>query len=138
MRSDERIASSVRRTIPMIAGTTHSPGQAFIAFAREFFEAVARDDLGTALSKLDMTKRRWTASELRQRIGTATGNKGLCSPAGLSRSASPTLDQPEVDVYLLSHRLPVADCWSPAYAVFRFTRKSNSGYFHAELSTIEP
>jgi hypothetical protein len=122
----------------MIAGTAHSPGKAFIAFAREFFEALAHDDVGSALSRLDMTKRKWTGNEIRQRIGFVTGGKGLCSPSGLAQSASPTLDQPDVDEYLLSHRLPVSGSWSSSFAIFRFTRKPNTGYFYAELSRIDP
>ncbi len=44
----------------MIYGTSYSPGKAFVGFAREFLEAVAREDFQSALGKLDINDRRWT------------------------------------------------------------------------------
>lgn len=121
----------------MIPGTSYSPSKAFISFAREFFERVAAGNYGAALGKLDSTAKRWTKSQLLALINTASGNLGLSSCQGITQSASPTMIEESDDVYVLTHRLPIAGKWASAKAVFRFSRKAGTEYFHVELQNIE-
>lgn len=121
----------------MIPGTQQSPGQAFIEFARQFFEDVARHDYQSALGALDMTKRRWSKKEFVAELTKVIGGESLCSAAGFVQSASPELDQTETG-YVLRHKLPVRGKWSQAQAVFVFTLKSlGGGYYRVELQGFE-
>jgi hypothetical protein len=121
----------------MIPGTQHSPGQAFIQFARAFLEDLARGDVQSALGALDMTKRRWTKRELLAELTKAIGNEGLCSSAGFVQSASPQLVEDE-ERYVLRHKLPVGGKWSSSQAVFLFTpRTPGGGYCSVELVGFE-
>lgn len=63
----------------MIAGTAYSPSKAFIAFAREFFESIANDDVHAALARLDVSTKRWTKKELLTQLGAAIGSERVCS-----------------------------------------------------------
>lgn len=121
----------------MIVGTSYSPPKAFISFAREFFERVAAGNYGAALGKLDSTAKRWTKSELVALLNAASGGVGLSSCERIARSASPTIIEESTNVYVLKHRIPIAGKWAPAKAVFRFSRKAGTEYFHVELESIE-
>ena len=123
----------------MIAGTPHSPGAAFVAFAREFLTALADGDHGEALNRLDQTGPRWTKRDLAAALAAAAGGEPLCRPDAVAgRSARPRLDADAAgDVYLLRHRLPIAGRWADAAAAFEFRRKGRSGYFKVRLLGFE-
>ena len=120
----------------MIPGTSYSPGEAFISFVREFFEALAREDVQGALGKLDASHKRWTKNSLLLAINEVTNSVGICSTVRFSDSASPELEE-TTDGYVLRHRLPVQQRWSSAIAVFEFTRKPRSEYFRVGLRGFE-
>lgn len=120
----------------MIPGTSYSPGEAFITFAREFFEALAREDVQGALGKLDVSHKRWTKKTLLLAIDEVTDSVGICSAVGFSHSASPVLEETTAG-YVLRHRLPVQQKWSSANAIFEFTRKPRSEYFRVRLRGFE-
>jgi hypothetical protein len=119
----------------MIPGTSYSPSKAFIGFAREFFDHLAGGDYGSALRKLDGTATRWTKKQLQSLIDSATNGVGLCPCSGLTKSASPSVEEVSAGIYVLSHRLPVDGKWGPA--VFRLSQKEGTEYFHVELQAIE-
>ena len=120
----------------MITGTPHSPGEAFISFAREFFEALAKNDFQSALGKLDSSSRRWSKKEILLQISNAAGAAGICSALNFKDSASPELEQ-TTSGYVLRHRLPVQGRWSDVTAVFEFTQKPGTGYFRVTLRGFE-
>lgn len=121
----------------MIPGTSYSPAKAFISFAREFFEALAKKDYQAALGKLDSTERRWSKKDLLAQLSEVIGKELICSTVGFTQSASPQLEEAE-EVYKLRHRLPVQGKWAKAKAVFEFTRKPGTDYFRASLRGFEP
>ena len=121
----------------MIPSTRDRPAKAFIAFAREFFEALAKDDFQAALGRLDTSSVRWSKKELLSQLGAVVGSERICSAAGFTQSASPELEQSELG-YILRHRLPVQGKWVKAKAVFEFTQKPGTDYFRAGLGGFEP
>ena len=122
----------------MIAGTSFSPAMAFIAFAHEFLDLVAMGEHGAALGRLDQRTVRWTRKRLQAAIDANTNRAGLCSRQGMTQSACPCMEEVSPGVFVLSHRLPVAGKWAAAKAIFRFTQKAGTDYFHVELEAIEP
>lgn len=116
----------------MIPGTSYSPAKAFVAFAREFLEALARKDYGAALRKLDSSARTWSKKELAAALHSVCEGAEICSAAGFSQSASPELERTSSG-YLLRHRLPLDGKWSRAEVVFEFTQKPGTEYFRVEL-----
>jgi hypothetical protein len=121
----------------MIPGTSYSPAKAFITFARDFFEALAKEDFQAALGGLDISSKRWSKKELLASLSTVIGSEHICSASGLTQSASPELEQSESG-YILRHRLPVQGKWVKAKAVFEFTQKPGTDYFRASLRGFEP
>lgn len=121
----------------MIAGTSYSPAKAFISFAREFLEALAKEDFQSALSGLDASPKRWSKKELLSELNVILGSKRICSATGFSQSASPELEQTDSG-FILRHRLPVNGNWVQAKVVFEFTQKQNTDYFKVRLSGFEP
>lgn len=120
----------------MITGSSYSPAKAFINFARDFFEAMAKEDFQLALSGLDVSSKRWSKKELLSSLNAVIGSERICSPKGLTQSASPELEETESS-FILRHRLPVNGKWIQARAVFEFTLKKNSDYFKVSLSGFE-
>lgn len=120
----------------MISGSSHSPAQAFITFAREFFEALAKEDYQSALGRLDSTSNRWSKKELLAQLKAVIGSERICSTEGFTQSASPQLEEVELG-YVLYHRLPVQKKWAKAKAVFEFTQKKGTGYFRVSLRGFE-
>jgi len=121
----------------MIPGTSYSPAKAFISFAREFFEALAKNDFQAALGGLDTSSKRWSKKELLDQLNLVIGTERICSAVGFSQSASPKLEQVDSG-YILRHRLPVQGKWSKAKVVFEFTQKPDTGYFRVSLCGFEP
>jgi len=121
----------------MIAGTSYSPAKAFVSFAREFFEALARRDYGAALRKLDSSGGTWSKKELLAELERATGGSEVCSPSGFTESASPVLEDTPSG-YVLRHRLPIGGKWAEGKAVFEFTRKPETEYFKVQFRGVEP
>lgn len=121
----------------MITGTGYAPAKAFVSFAREFFEALARADYGAALRKLDSSARTWSKIELVAALHAVTGGGEICSPSGFTHSASPVLEETSSG-YVLRHRLPVGGKWAQAVAVFEFKRKPGTEYFKVEFRGVEP
>jgi hypothetical protein len=122
----------------MICGTSYSPAKAFIAFARDFFEYLARGEYGSALGKLDASAlQRWDKVTLKRAIGSATGGVLINSANGLTQSAKPSVEEVSSGEYTLKHRLPLEGKWGSAYAIFRFRQKPGTGYFHVELVAID-
>lgn len=121
----------------MISGTSYSPSKAFIRFARKFFDRLALGDYGGALAKLDASATRWKKQELQAQIVRATGGSSLSSCDGIIQSAHPQIEEISKGVYDLRHRLPVNGKWVTAKAVFRFSQKPGTEYFHVELQAIE-
>ena len=120
----------------MICGTPHSRSQAFVQFARVFFEALAERDYGAALARLDMRGRRWTRAELEALLARTTDGAGISSPRGMMRSASPVVESsPDGETFRLEHRLPVGGRWSNTRAVFAFHRATGD-YFHVVFEGI--
>ena len=123
----------------MIVGTPYSPQKAFISFAREFFESLARKDYAAALSELDTSESRWSKEVLSERIASALGRGvNIASAVNFTRSAEPQLSEPEPGHFELSHRIPISSGWSEARANFRFVRKPSTEYFHVTLSGFTP
>lgn len=120
----------------MIVGSSYSPAKAFVGFAREFFVSVADGDYGAALSRLDMTNRKWTKAELQGRFAEVLGGQEIGSASGFVQSASPLLEEIDSDRYVLHHRVPLARGWSNAIVTFQFTRKPETDYFHVELVRV--
>lgn len=116
----------------MIPGTSFSPGKAFIAFARDFFEALAQEDYQAALGKLDLSVKAWSKKSLLAELKTVIGTNSICSAKGFTQSASPLLKQTESG-YRLEHRLPVQGKWAKARVIFEFIQKPNSGYYSVVL-----
>jgi len=121
----------------MIPGTSFSPAKAFISFAREFFEALAKDDFKAALGGLDVSSKRWSKKELVAQLNTVIGTAHICSATGLTQSASPELEQTELG-YILRHRLPAGGKWAKAKVVFEFVQKPGTQYFRVNLRGFEP
>jgi hypothetical protein len=121
----------------VIAGTSYSPAKAFITFAREFFEALAREDYQAALGGLDSTERRWSKQELLSQLGAVIGEARVCSPAGFEQSATPQVERTDLG-YRLRHRLPVQGKWVRAVAVFEFVQKADTDYYRVNLHGFEP
>jgi hypothetical protein len=123
----------------MIVGTPYSPQKAFVTFAREFFESLARKDYAEALSALDTSESRWSKEVLAQRIASVLGGGvTIGSAANFTRSAEPQLSELEPGHFELSHRIPISSGWSEARANFRFVRKPGTEYFHVTLSGFTP
>jgi hypothetical protein len=120
----------------MITGTSYSPGKAFISFAREFFEALAKNDFQDALRRLDSSSKRWSKRELLLQINSLTDGAGICSALGFKNSAAPDLEQ-ITSGYVLRHRLPIHNNWSNSKAVFEFIRKPGTEYFKVNLLGFE-
>lgn len=120
----------------MISGTSYSPSKAFIEFARDFFESLAKNDYGSALGGLDARGKQWNRQRLASSIGAATAGQGLSTCIGITQSASPILTEIGPGVYSLQHRLPVAGKWAKPYVVFLFTQKLRSDYFYVTLEEI--
>jgi hypothetical protein len=59
----------------MISGTSYSPSKAFIEFARDFFESLAKNDYGAALGGLDARGKQWNRQKLASSIGAATAGQ---------------------------------------------------------------
>jgi hypothetical protein len=121
----------------MIPSTPFSPAKAFVAFARDFFEALAIEDYQTALGRLDSTTKSWPKKELIAKLSEVIGSEHICSAQGFTQSASPKLEEFE-STYVLYHRLPIQGRWSKAKAVFEFIKKPGSGYFRVILRGFEP
>jgi hypothetical protein len=134
--SSDLVGLKTVRPRNMIAGTSYSPGKAFITFARNFFEALAKNDYQTALGKLDSSAKRWSRRELHLQIDSLTRGVGICSALAFKFSASPILEQ-TVSGYVLRHKLPVQNKWSDITAVFEFTRKPATEYFSVTLLGFE-
>jgi hypothetical protein len=123
----------------MICGTPYSPAKAFIEFARDFFEYLARGEYGSALGKLDASAlQRWDKVTLQRAISSATGGALITSADGLTQSAKPSVEEVSSGEYILKHRLPLEGKWGSAYAIFRFRQKPGTEYFHVELVRIDP
>jgi hypothetical protein len=122
----------------MIYGTRYSPGKAFIEFARDFFEAIARSDFQSALGQLDARERRWSKKALMAELQRVIGKNSLCSAVDFAQSANPELIALENGSYQLVHRLPVAGKWSNAVARFEFVAKSHGNQFSVFLIGFEP
>jgi len=121
----------------MIPGTSYSPSKAFIAFAREFFEALAVEDYQAALSKFDVSAKSWSKKNLVSELKAVIGTNSICSAKGFTQSASPVLEQTESG-YILEHRLPVQGKWAKAKAIFEFVQKPNSDYYSVVLRGFMP
>ena len=117
----------------MISGTPYSPAKAFISFARDFFDALARDDVQAALSRLHPV---WSKKKFLSQLKDFIGSEHICSFENFTRSASPILKQSESG-YILYHALPVQGKWSNIKAVFEFTQKPGTGYFLVSLRGFE-
>ena len=109
----------------MIPGTSYSPSKAFIAFAREFFEALAVEDYQAALNKFDVSTKKWSKKNLLSELKAVIGENSICSAKGFSQSASPVLEQTESG-YMLEHRLPVQGKWIKAKAKIENSQKTDS------------
>jgi hypothetical protein len=120
----------------MISGSSFSPAKSFVNFAREFIEALAQSDYGRALRGLDSSEKAWSKRELVAELKAACGGESVCSAVGLTQSASPELEE-TTSGYVLRHRLPIAEKWSPAKAVFVFTQKPGTEYYRVELRGFE-
>jgi hypothetical protein len=120
----------------MIIGTNYSPQKAFVAFAREFLDYLAKNDYSAALAKLDQTSKKWSKAELRSVIQSVLGDELLVSAAELKRSAVPELIEVEPGQFILHHRISVASGWSKARLTFRFVQKPKTQYFHVILEGV--
>lgn len=117
-----------------IVGTAYNLPKAFIAFAREFIAALAREDFGRAVGRLDAGDegRRWSKADVVAALARLARGR-VTSPEGHTRSARPTCTSIEADrVFEVVHRLPIDGKWSDVVAVFRFSR-TRGEYFRAQL-----
>lgn len=122
----------------MIYGTRHSPGMAFIEFARGFFEAIAVGDFQAGLGQLDANDRRWSKSSLMSELNRVIGNQTICTLAGIPKSAEPELIPLENGDYQLVHKIPVAGKWSTAKVRFQFVARKHGNQFSVNLLGFEP
>ena len=109
----------------------------FIECVRDFIQAVADENYGAALGRLDTRERRWSRAEfvglLRAHVSGA-----VTTPYGHRRSAEPTcIAEDGRDVFDVVHRLPVDGRWSDVAVRFRFVQGKGE-YFHVLLIGIEP
>lgn len=103
----------------MICGTPYSPAKALIAFARDFFEYLARGEYGSALGKLDASAlQRWDKVTLQRAISSATGGVLITSADGLRQSAKPSVEEVSSGEYILKQRLPLEEKWGGAPLLF--------------------
>lgn len=121
----------------MIYGTRHSPGMAFIEFARDFFESLALGSFQSALGKLDASDHRWSKALLQSELRQVPGDRKICSAAGFLDSAEPELIPLNDGHYQLMHRLPVDGKWSTAKARFEFVAKHHGNQFSVHLRGFE-
>ena len=118
----------------MICGTPYSPAKAFVEFAHNFYIALSEQNFGEALSRLDMSKRKWTKTEIEIEISKICKGSTVCSPVGIKKSASPVLEESEdKDTYILTHKIPCNDKWLDQCVVFKFER-SKGEYFKVVLA----
>ena len=121
----------------MIYGTRHSPGEAFVEFARGFFEAIAVGEFQAALGQLDADDHRWSKSSLLSEANRVIGGEMICTLAGIRKSAEPELIPFENGDYQLVHRIPVAGKWSTAKVRFQLVAKKHGNQFSVHLLGFE-
>ncbi len=122
----------------MIVGTSYSPAKAFINFAHQFLEALSENDYGKALSKLDMTQKKWTKDILKKKIEEITSGKGISSPLGIKKSASPEIDsKQDNNIYILKHKVSSEGKWLNSNVLFKFERVKGE-YFKITFNGFEP
>ncbi len=119
----------------MITGTPYSNGKAFINFAQKFIDALSNNNYGEALSKLDMTEKKWKKTDLQKIIKIKFGNSTINSINEMKKSASPILTKIDSDTFDLSYKLPVNKKWSEHSIIFQFKR-SKGEYFKVQLIGI--